>query len=270
MAQVKKTVKINKYNSILNGENNGFSIVDGEIYEYYCYEKIINEHQDITFIKLEENKKNKNGFWISSDRNLYYQSDGIDLGEFDIVGFDKNGILNWWEITKQKTNFKFVIDKIERKKELMSKLFDKFNFYLIVPEANEHLHKYKEKIEIIEEPDYTKLRKPEYNFVFENDNFCELCFLTEKAKKYNFIEELIKLSREHFKSADTRFKSNLFERLYDINNIMKGNFQFYDVEKQKLGRIIIKGISVLKNGKEVKSYKATYKEIIQIRKRIKS
>ena len=109
---ITESVEIKRYNAIRENEKSGFSVVDGEIYECYCYEKIVNEHPEFFFVKLEKNKENKNGFWISSDNNLYYQSDEIDLGEFDILGFDKEGILNWWEITRQNTNFNIVIDKI--------------------------------------------------------------------------------------------------------------------------------------------------------------
>ena len=65
---------------------------------------------------MVENKADKNGFWVSSDNNLYYQSNGIDLGEFDLLGFDKNNNLHWFEITKQRTNLNIVKDKILRKK----------------------------------------------------------------------------------------------------------------------------------------------------------
>ena len=36
-----------------------------------------------------ENKADKNGFWVSSDNNLYYQSNGIDLGEFEYFNVEK-------------------------------------------------------------------------------------------------------------------------------------------------------------------------------------
>ena len=270
MAQIRKTIKISRYNYIEKEGNNNFGIVDGEIYECFCYEKIVNEHSEILFVNLTENKNDRNGFWISSDNSLYYQSDGIDLGEFDLIGFDKNGVLNWWEITRQKTNYKIVIDKLERKRELLSKLFDKYNFYLVLPEDNKNFQKYKDSFVIIEEPDYVPLRKPEYDLIFNNNNFCELSFLNQKAKKYNYIDDLINVSRKEYKGSDTKFNSYLFERLYDLDNIRSKIFSYYDVEKKKLGKIKVAANSIFKDGKRMENRKATSKEVREIRRRMEN
>ena len=262
------TVKINRYNSIKNEEDN-FGSINGEIYEYYCCEKIVNAHPEIQFVDFEENKENRNGFWVSSDNSLYYQSDEIDLGEFDLLGFDENGILNWWEITRQKGNHNVIIDKIERKWELLRKLFDKINFHLVLPEKNENLQKYDENIVIMEEPDYAPFRKKEYEFVFTNNNFCKVSLLNQKARKYSYIDDLMNVSKKNYRGAGTKFESYLFERLYDLKKIWNDSFSYYDVERQKLGHITVTQNSILKNGQIVKWHKATAKEVQEIRRRIK-
>lgn len=129
---MKATKRIRHFHDSLTPKEK--SIIEGEIYECYCYEKIVNKYQDFKFIRLEENKSKKDGFYISAAGSLCYQSSLIDLGEFDIIGFDLKGNVHWYEITKQKVNLAFVEDKLKRKKELMSKLFGKYNLYLVIPE----------------------------------------------------------------------------------------------------------------------------------------
>ena len=115
---MKATKRIRHFHDSLTPKEK--SIIEGEIYECYCYEKIVNKYQDFKFIRLEENKSKKDGFYISAAGSLCYQSSLIDLGEFDIIGFDLKGNVHWYEITKQKVNLAFVEDKLKRKKELMS------------------------------------------------------------------------------------------------------------------------------------------------------
>ena len=109
--------------------------IEGELYECFCYEKIVNKYQNIKFVRLNENRHKRDGFYISSAGSLCYQSNSIDLGEFDIIGFDSKGNIHWYEITRQKTNLSVVEDKLKRKKELMKILFGQYYLYLILPKG---------------------------------------------------------------------------------------------------------------------------------------
>lgn len=262
---IKKT--LNQYAQNLDNVKN--HILDGEIYECFCLEYIINNSPEIKFVQMKEDKTNKNGFYISSGNNLVYQSNEIDLGEFDLLGFDKKNSLHWFEITKQKTNFKIVKDKILRKKELLDKLFDNYNFTIVVPENNVMLSELG-RIMIINEPNYCNFRKPNYEFKFLSNNFVTLNFLREKTKEYSYINDLIEKSISFYKNKNRFFDSNLFERLYDIQNINHKEFEYYDVEKKRFDKIHEKHGEFFKNNKKIQHRKATYKEIIQIREKMKS
>ena len=221
--------KLNHYAP--NLDNVGIHILNGEIYECFCLEYIINKFTKIKFVQMVENKADKNGFWVSSDNNLYYQSNGIDLGEFDLLGFDKNNNLHWFEITKQRTNLNIVKDKILRKKELMNKLFNGYDFTIVVPETNEVFSSLGRTM-IINEPNYCDFYKQNYDFKFFANNFVDLNFLRSRTKKYSYITDLIDKSLFFYKNKNKVFKSNLFERLYDIQNINQKEFEYFNVEKQ--------------------------------------
>lgn len=185
--QIEKTLR--HFHTSLDSKQ--LSSLKGEIYECYCYEQIVNKYSNINFIKLEENKNgNKDGFYISSAGTLCYRSYSIDLGEFDIIGFDFNDNVHWYEITKQKTNLAFVADKLLRKKELMSKLFGLYNFHLILPEETPQLSKIANVL-YIPEPDYTNLIKQNYSLSLKNNNFIDLQYLNNKIKNYDYIKDLI-------------------------------------------------------------------------------
>ena len=259
---MKATKRIRHFHDSLTPKEK--SIIEGEIYECYCYEKIVNKYQDFKFIRLEENKSKKDGFYISAAGSLCYQSSLIDLGEFDIIGFDSKGNVHWYEITKQKVNLAFVEDKLKRKKELMSKLFGKYNLYLVIPEEKIQLSGLA-NILYIPEPDYTNLIKQEYIFNFKSNNFIDLDYLNKKIHKYDYLKELMHRSKIFFQNKNSNYNSFLFERLYDLDNMHKDSFSYYNVEKKCFGIIEIKDGKIFKDGKQVKGIKAAHKEITQIR-----
>lgn len=255
-------IKLNHYAQ--NLDKVGIDILDGEIYECYCLEYIINNFPEIKFVEMNENKT-KDGFYISSSNNLVYRSNDIDLGEFDLLGFDKKKYLHWFEITKQKTNLRAVKDKILRKKELMDKLFDNYDFTIVVPENNEMLSKLGTTM-IIKEPNYCNFRKSNYEFQFLSNNFVTLRFLRERTKEYCYINELIEKSISFYKIKNNSFDSHLFERLYEIQNINHKEFGYFNVEKKRYDKIYERQGEFFKKNEKIEHHKATYKEIIQIRK----
>ena len=72
---------------------------------------------------------------------------------------------------------------------------------------------------IINEPNYCDFYKQNYDFKFLANNFVDLNFLRSRTKKYSYITDLIDKSLFFYKNKNKVFKSNLFERLYDIQNI---------------------------------------------------
>lgn len=263
---MKITRKLIHYHKTLSEKE--IAILDGEIYEYYCYEQIVNKYKKINFVRIEQNKTRKNGFYISRSGQLCYQSNGIDLGEFDIIGFDSNGAVHWYEITKQKVNINVVIDKISRKKELMKKLFGKYNLYLIVPETDEKLNGIANILNF-PEPDYQKFRKPEFIINIKHDNFVDLNYLNQRINKYDFIQDLMNRSKCFFQNKNTDYNSYLFERLYDLNTVLTTSIKYYNVEKKLFDVITEVNNQFFKKEKLIEPKKASYKEIKLIRNALK-
>ena len=263
---MKKVTKLKHYRETRCNLNT----LKGEIYENYCYEIIVNQFKSINFINMETYENPNDGFYINAVGDICYKSDSIDLGEFDILGFDNENNLHWFEITKQQKNLPYVIDKIERKKELLLKLFNTFTFYLVIPEKNDALEKLSTNTIIIPEPKYDSFIKKEFQFNFENNNFINIDVLIHNSKKYSYINEIISLSKKFFQGVDSNFKSYLYERLYDVNNMSSNSFKYFDVEKKRFGEIHISSKGYFKDKKRISIRKAAYKELQQIRYKMKS
>ncbi|MBR1537172.1 MAG: hypothetical protein IJ630_09555 [Treponema sp.] len=245
----------------------------GEIYEYYCYDKILRKYNNISIIRAKdtdktENKSDLNGFYYNDVGQIIYKSSNIDLGEFDVLGLNGNNIF-WWEITLNNSTTKNVKKRIERKKELFQKIFpnNKLCLHLILPEKYEAYNSY--STVLIPEPNYELFFKPTYTF--ENDlNKCiNLSELVKFSVPYNHIQNIISTSEKYFRYDKTQYNSTLLERLYDIKNINKNSFFYYDLENHKLGNIELNNESIKKDGKAIEKKKATYKEIIGIREYLK-
>lgn len=243
--------------------------VRGEIYELYCYDKIIEKYPDITFfLKANKNKKaylNSTGFNYVEPCRVVYSSNRIDLGEFDILGF-KGNVMYWWEATLNKDHYP-IYKKIAKKQELMQRLFPNFEIKLSIirPFLDEELKNY--HIEVIPEPDYQSFHSSKYVFKSDMSKCLDLSYLDEMVSNYDYISEVIEKSKTYFNLEKINFNSILIERLYDIENICQPEFTYYDVIKKRYGKIQIIDNFPYKNGERIKKIKSTYKEINKIRKR---
>ena len=50
----------------------------------------------------------------------------------------------------------------------------------------------------------------------------------------------MKCSKNFFNNKDQKYESYLFERLYDLDNILNNSFSYFNVEEQRFGIIEIK------------------------------
>ena len=242
----------------------------GEVYELYCYDKMIKKHPDITF-SLKANKdelfyKHNTGFNYIEPCRVIYTSNRIDLGEFDILGI-KGKTLYWWEVTLSRNIFSVII-KIEKKRELIQRLFPDFEIQFSVI-SNRIITQYLDRgynMEIIEEPNYDKLSSKEYIFDSDMSNCMDISVLSQLSSEYDYINDVIVNSQIHFNEDHITFNSFLIERLYNMIDINKSEFSYYDVRKKHFGKIKInKNDEIYKDGKKIKSIKSTYKEIKKIR-----
>ncbi len=235
-------------------------ILNGEIYEYYCYDKIIESYPNIHIIlsKTQENKYD-NGFAYRNFGSIYYTQYNIDLGEFDILGLDDNGTLYWWESTTAQTNLNAIFKHYKKKNELIQKLFDKVIFNVIIPEKNDNFDRYQTLI--IPAPDFEKYYNEYYEIKSDMSNCWTLEKLRQSAKEYDYIDDIIKLSEQYYSEDKIEFKSYLIERLYNLKEIHSNSITYYNTIRKSYEKIIIedgKKYKVTQSKKErLKGRKAT-------------
>ena len=242
------------------------SNLKGQIYELFCYNRLINTENYI--VKANCFSKEEHGnFSYNKLGKINFHSDNIHLAEFDILGIQNMNIY-FFEITRSEQGKKLLKNEIERKIELLNKLFPQYtiNFTLILPKIIIGYEKY--NIKIIEEPNYTKYINKEY---FEIDKKIEKCIslkeFSEHAIEYSYINDIINLSKKYFSSnnKDILLKQHLIERIYDINNITNENFFYYSIENKKYGNISIKNNKIFRDGKIINERKKCNYEIKLIR-----
>ena len=271
MKERDKVTILNKWLGFSKNENSATEgALKGEIYELYCYDKIIEKYNNvgILYAKCTENLligSNHNGFYYNNIGQLIYQSNDIDLGEFDVIGISDTNKIFWWEITINNKTTSAVKKRIERKKELLHKIFpkNKICFHLVLPEKSNSYQEY--PLIEIKEPNYEKLFKSVYEFKSDLNHCIELSCFTKFAVQYDYIQDVIKKSKKYFKFENTQYNSNLLERLYDINHINDDCFKYFNIEKQKTGIIKMKNGEMEKDGEKVEKRKAAYKEVVKIR-----
>jgi hypothetical protein len=96
--------------------------VKGQFYEYYCYNELIQNKDNIKIIKANYVERQSCGNFIySPDGKIIFYSHGLYMAEFDALGIKENTIY-WWEITKGK---KIDTSRITRKMALLVKIFEK-------------------------------------------------------------------------------------------------------------------------------------------------
>lgn len=249
------------------------SNIEGQIYELYCYNRILDIAEDIKIVKSNcVDKEAFRQFSYSKTGKINYHSSRIHLAEFDILGLKDNEVF-WWETTKSDLNSKALKIEISRKLDLLNKIFKnyKINFSLILPRKMSVYNSY--PIILIEEPDYSKYINDKYFNInekviegislFEFENF---------AEEYDYIEDIITNSIMMFSKGKIDLvalqKSALIEHLYDIDNMSKNNFRYYDVLKAEYGVIELIDNKIYKNKKIVPGIKKSNQEIKQILKRI--
>ncbi|MDR1838728.1 MAG: hypothetical protein LBQ93_03965 [Treponema sp.] len=242
-------------------------ILKGEIYELYCYNYLLKNIKNVHMVKSKAiNYKKYNGFYYAKGGRLFYTSCNIDLAEFDAIGITEDEIF-LWEITKAKSPVGRRNEKksFQRKSGLLHNLFVgmKINFKVIVPNKDLIYSDY-ENI-IIEEPNYDKIIS-EYEKINrykmdENFNNCyDINHLGNLCGKYNYCDEIIKYSKKLFLDDDHSdlkyLKDNgLIEYLYDIKNINKRFFKYYDIQKEIFGSIKLKGKRYFRDNKKIKGIK---------------
>jgi hypothetical protein len=240
------------------------SNLEGQIYEFICYNHIIEKYSNINILKTYSVKKEQiRNFSYNKLGKINYHSNGIHLAEFDILGYNKDNIF-FWEITKSEQGKKILRNEIERKVELLNRIFPNKNiiFHLILPrkivgyENND--------IEIIKEPNYSKYINSEYLKISKYVNDCShLIELSNIATDYSYIEEIINLSFKYFGCSNIieLHEQHLIERIYDMNGIKKDKFMYYSIENQKYGEIEIRKDKIYRDNVLIKGIKKCVQEV---------
>jgi hypothetical protein len=136
----------------------------------------------------------------------------------------------------------------------------KIYFKVIIP--NEDLFYQDYENIVIKEPNYDKiLSEYEYNNGYKmNDNFSEclgICELGKICIDYNYYNEIINYSNMLFVENNNSFLDYLedigiIEYLYDIKNMNKSKFRYYDIQKKLYGFVVLKGKKYYRNNKKTK------------------
>lgn len=245
----------------------------GQIYELYCYNILLKNHVNINIIKSGCMKKEKYGnFSYNKLGKINYHSNNIHLAEFDILGIKENNIY-FFEITMSELNKKTLKNEINRKTELLKKIFlnHEIIFTLILPKEIQSFVNY--NIMIINEPVYNKYMNSEYFKIDTKVKECKsLEYLTQIATEYDYINEIIEFSRKYFSSNNKEylFNQHLIERIYDLDNITKNSFSYYSIENRNYGTIRINGNKIFRDGKIIEGRKKCNDEIKIIRNILKA
>lgn len=239
----------------------------GEIYECYVYFRLVEKLPstiDIVISKIVSNQRCK-GFELDDYGQLFYYSDGICLAEFDMIGYTPK-IIYYWEVAKSVQNTKHKHSRVQVKKELLQRLFPnhEIKIILVTPQYIERFEEY-ESI-IIEEPNYNELIKYDaFHYGEINRELLTLDSFANKSIKYNYIKEIIELSKK-FDCPEDISEQSLIERVYDLKNIHKEAFKCYNLERKSIENIKATKKGIWKNDKKVTKSKKTYNEVKQIRK----
>lgn len=245
--------------------------LNGFIYEYYCYDKILESKPNIHIILSKGiPAKYGNGFAIKNDSGLYYTQHKITLGEFDILGLDDEGTLFWWEVTTSAKESK-IRQMINKKKELLSKLFNRISFSIIVPEERPFLNDI--QTTIIPAPKFEDYYKDYYEIKSDTSNCWSLQKLNEVAKPYDYIEDIMTTSKKFFSKEVSSFHSFLIERLYNLNDFQNKQISYFNTKKQIYGDLIYENNKIYKQeifGEQfpIPPNKAIHFEVRQIKKRL--
>lgn len=245
--------------------------LNGFIYEYYCYDKILESKPNIHIILSKGiPAKYGNGFAIKNDSGLYYTQHKITLGEFDILGLDDEGTLFWWEVTTSAKESK-IRQMLNKKKELLSKLFNRISFSIIVPEERPFLNDI--QTTIIPAPKFEDYYKDYYEIKSDTSNCWSLQKLNEAAKPYDYIEDIMTTSKKFFSKEVSSFHSFLIERLYNLNDFQNKQISYFNTKKQIYGDLIYENNKIYKQeifGEQfpIPPNKAIHFEVRQIKKRL--
>jgi len=243
--------------------------VKGQFYEYFCYNEMIQNSNNIKIVKANYVERQSVGnFTHSKEGKIIYYSRGLFIAEFDVLGIKENTIY-WWEITRAK---KIDNSGIKRKMALLEKVFDKYeiSFCLIIPFVLNRNISYNYKV--IVEPDYEKYFFDGYFKFNKKIKGCiPLSELHRLSSDYDYIDDVIVTSYDYYSNKNVEsIKTNcLIERLYDINSIKDLKFMYYNIKQDKNGWIEIINEEIFMDGKRLYKLGKTKFEIISLLERLK-
>ena len=211
----------------------------GLIYEWYCYDYLLDRYKSIRFVKAKhiiENDIHINYFTYAHNGNVIYKIGKAIVFEFDVLGI-KNNEIYLFEITRSKKKY-VNNNKMISKINLLKIIFPKYIVkpYFVIKKEQKCYKQYNRII--IPQPNYNNDYYLNGQFKFsEKINSCiSLKEFAQLANNNSLINEIIYLSYKHF--GENAFKNSekykyVIEKLYNINNIMDENFMCYSIKENK-------------------------------------
>ncbi|MCL2833561.1 MAG: hypothetical protein FWD78_10365 [Treponema sp.] len=266
MKTKKNIIELNR--NYLKENYYNISSINGELYELYCYNKILDcNYKNINIIKSKKAKEGKFGnLEYSKNGKILCVSNNIALAEYDILGIKSNTIY-WWEVTKHAKIENDFILKTKIKYELLKKLFKYYDieFKLIAPKIYSKLAEF--AIEIIKEPLYEYYNK---KIKISNNikNAMSLKTLSEKCNKYDYINDVIKMSLEYYDNMKKDIIDNeiIIKRIYNLKTINSNCVEYFDLQKKK-NKIQFINKNILNTDREIFNNRII-QEIVEIKKKL--
>lgn len=238
----------------------------GENYEYHAYVKLL-EIIDSKIKLVDRNSKNVNfgNFGLDEYSSIHYYSDGVDVAEFDLLGIDEFCVYQW-EITITDKSYGTKSKRIKVREELLQRLFPnkKVKTIIVSPETVKKYTKY-ERI-YIEMPQYEEsILRSRFTAESSSRKMLSLEEFSKMSKPFEYMNEIIKLSKAYYSDVKKLPDQLLVERIYDLDNLSNKKFKCFDIIKQQYMKIEVKYKKIYKNGEKVANRKKTFKEVVYLK-----
>lgn len=239
----------------------------GEIYEYYAYFELLNLLDPaIKIISKLKDAVRYGNFEYDKYGRILFCSREVELGEFDVLGYDNHSIY-YFEITMTNKTHRDKLKRLKSKEIILTTAFpDKdINIIMVSPEKYSCYKQY-ETI-IIPLPNLDDYWSSEdFKYCEPSRELYDLKCLSEMSKPYDYLNDIIDLSTNFYHKIDELPNNVIVERIYDLKSFAANKIHVYDIEKREFQVIKTYKKSVIKNKVRVKKYKKTYKEVLGLKK----
>ena len=229
----------------------------GYIYEWYCYNFVMDKYKSIKIVKAKNNIIDQNGynyFKYDINGNVIYSIGNSIFSEFDILGISNKNVY-LWEVTRGKQiNIR---NNIIRKINILKLTFQNHKIIVkfIIPRDINVFNKY-DKI-ILPEPDYDNyFSKGQFVFSDKINSCISLKDFVKSTNNNSLISEILFLSNKYFTTkvfGTLEHCEGAITRLFETKNIKDEEFNSYNILTKKTEKIKYKNGNYIVNNEGLDS-----------------